>query len=217
MFLTLEVSIENGERRALAHRAEAGRGRRRPRPRRRREGRQAEAAVHDAPLRVRRAAAPCASCSSGASSRRRCASAAATSGRSRSGWRMPDHTSARCEPASAHSWPETRVGAGHRDADGEAAAVVGVAADAAVLVPRDVGDALGDADRLEQRLDAVVRALACRTRGPAPRDRREVEEARVFEQRRGHRRIRGRRPASARGGVSPSAVRAHHERPSPSV
>ena len=65
-----------------------------------------------------------------------------------------------------------RVGARHRDADGQAAAVVGVAADPAVLVPRDVGDALGHADRLEQRFDAVVRALACRTRARRPRSTR---------------------------------------------
>ena len=86
VFLTLEVSIENGERRAFAHRAEPGA--RRPRPRRRRPSRAAagRSRCTSRAVRVRRAAAPCASCSSGAASRRRCASAAGPrGGRGRAG------------------------------------------------------------------------------------------------------------------------------------
>src|SRR5262249_56119627 len=48
------------------------------------------------------------------------------------------------------------VGTGHRDPDGEAAALVGVASEAAVLVPGHVRDAFDDTDRLEERLDTVV-------------------------------------------------------------
>ena len=75
-----------------------------------------------------------------------------------------------------------RVGARHRDADGQPAAVVRVATDAAVLVPRDVGDAFGHADRLEQRLDAVARALGAEAVAGAG-DGREAEEALVVEER----------------------------------
>jgi hypothetical protein len=45
--------------------------------------------------------------------------------------------------------------AGDGDPDGQGAAVVAVPAQAAVLVPRDVGDAALHADRLEQALDPV--------------------------------------------------------------
>ena len=48
------------------------------------------------------------------------------------------------------------VGAGDRDAGREAAATVRVHAERAVLVPRNVGDALDHTDRLDERLDAVA-------------------------------------------------------------
>src|SRR5258708_3155876 len=54
-----------------------------------------------------------------------------------------------------------------------------MATDPAVLVPRDVGDSLGDTDGLEQRLDAVVRTLAPELVADAG-DLRQVEEAGVF-------------------------------------
>ena len=49
-----------------------------------------------------------------------------------------------------------RVGAADRDADGHAAAVVAVTTQRAVLVPRQVGDALHHVERLEEGLDAVA-------------------------------------------------------------
>ena len=77
-----------------------------------------------------------------------------------------------------------RVGAGDRDADGQTAAFVRVTADSAVLVPRDVGDPFGDPDRLEQCLDAVACALLPEL-VTGLRDRRKVEEPRVFQERPG--------------------------------
>ena len=70
--------------------------------------------------------------------------------------------------ASGHHAELARLGVGarHRDADGERAALVGVAAEAAVLVPGHVGDALHDADRLHQRARRARRA--CASRGPRP-------------------------------------------------
>ena len=54
-----------------------------------------------------------------------------------------------------------RVGTGHRDADGERAALVGVATQAAVLVPGNVRDALHDADRLGRARRPAVPGLRC--------------------------------------------------------
>src|SRR5262249_35808913 len=72
------------------------------------------------------------------------------------------------------------VGARDRNADGHPAALVRMPADPAVLVPRDVGDPFGYTDRLEQRLDAVLGALAAefvaRTRNPGERQKAIVVE-----------------------------------------
>src|ERR1700677_5220970 len=48
------------------------------------------------------------------------------------------------------------VGAGYRDPNRQAAAARGVPPEAAVLVPRQVGDPLDDADGLDERLDLVA-------------------------------------------------------------
>ena len=69
--------------------------------------------------------------------------------------RSAGHTRARWEPATHLELARDPVGAGHRDAGGQAAAVVAVSAERAVLVPGDVRDPPGHADGLEQRLDAV--------------------------------------------------------------
>jgi len=105
------------------------------------------------------------------------------------------------------------VGAGHRDADGESATVVGVATDPAVLVPWDVGDASVTADRLEERFDAVVRALGAEAMAGA-RDRRKVEEAVIADNARAPSDSRSKpciaRPTITVGGARPP------RRPSPS-
>ena len=51
------------------------------------------------------------------------------------------------------------IGTRHRDTDGHAAALIAVPSEAAILVPRHVTDAFDNADRLDERLDAVVGSL----------------------------------------------------------
>ena len=61
-------------------------------------------------------------------------------------------------PVAARHHPELTRGlvrARDRDADGEPAALVAVTPERAVLVPGDVGDALHDTDRLDERLEGV--------------------------------------------------------------
>ena len=78
----------------------------------------------------------------------------------------------------------TLVGPRHGDPDREAAAAVGVTAEAAVLVPGDVGDAFDDTDRLDEGLDGVaLGAEAVALVGESP----DPQEAVVGQQRRGGR------------------------------
>ena len=114
--------------------------------------------------------------------------ASGTSGRSRSGCLMPDHTERAVRTGQRPQLTRLGVGAGHRDADRQAATLVRVPPDAAVLVPRDVGDAFAHADRLEQCLDLVVRAPAAELVA-AGRDVGEGKEASVFEERGSRRRF----------------------------
>jgi len=112
--------------------------------------------------------------------------------------------------------PGQRVGAGHGDARRQAAALVGVAAVRAVLVPRHVGDALDHAQRLHQRLDVELPRPAELV--PDAGDRTEALEARLAQQRRGalgplrealhaHQAIRAVGRARPPGGAVSAAIR----------
>ena len=81
----------------------------------------------------------------------------ATAGRSERSSRWSDgHIERAVRTRDGAQLARHRVGAGHRDPDRHAAAVVAVTAERAVLVPRQVGDPLDHVERLEQRLDAIV-------------------------------------------------------------
>ena len=85
-----------------------------------------------------------------------CGWGAATSGspqeaRKKAGW-----TRARCEPATTPSCPERSSAPVTEIPTVRLQQRVGVPTEAAVLVPRQVGDALDDADGLDQRLDLVA-------------------------------------------------------------
>ena len=141
-------------------------------------------------------------------------------GRSTWGRSRPRRTKAGCieRPVRAGHDPQLAgigVGARDRDAHGHRAAPVGVAPEAAVLVPRHVGDALDHPDRLDQRLDevavgaglaqpvAVVGEPAAR-----PCSRSSASSAAVVGDCVWKYCMRTSRSV-------PSPVRAHHERPSP--
>ena len=104
------------------------------------------------------------------------------------------------------------VGAGHRDADREAAAPVGVHAERAVLVPRHVGDALDDADRLHERLDAVAVLSRQVVVVGEPADAQEAVAREQLADVVGECSLE--RDCMRTQRSSPSAVLAHHERPS---
>ncbi len=120
--------------------------------------------------------------------------------------------SARCEPATTRSWPDV-ASAPVTESRRSASSSDRVAAEAAVLVPGHVGDALDDADRLHQRLDRVARPQVAGQRWPSPVSRAMPGQPLVGEERGGRGECSWKHCMRTRRS-SPSAVVAHHDRPS---